>query len=235
MASPSAGIVVGIDGVPRCWWGAGDPLYRRYHDREWGRPVKDDRRLFEKICLEGFQSGLSWLTILRKRDNFRRAFEGFDIEAVAGFNARRVETLMADTGIVRNRAKILSTIANARHCLALIEECGSLAAYAWSFEPRAGSRPTRLEQSTLARLATSDRAKAMSTDLKHRGFTFVGETTVYAFMQAVGLVNDHLTGCQMRDEVDRLRAAFVRPRRPAASPARAASATRARRRSAARR
>jgi DNA-3-methyladenine glycosylase I len=153
-------VVVGEDGVARCWWGAGDPLYRSYHDLEWGRPVSDDNRLFEKLCLEGFQSGLSWLTILRKRENFRRAFKGFDIDAVARFNLRTVEGLLQDAGIVRNRAKIEATINNARRCRALRKECGSLAVYAWSFEP-----------------GTLESATAMSKDLKRRGWAFVGPTT----------------------------------------------------------
>jgi DNA-3-methyladenine glycosylase I len=203
MAQGSDGLVVGTDGVRRCWWGSGDPLYRRYHDHEWGRPVKDDRRLFEKLCLEGFQSGLSWLIILRKRQYFRTAFKSFEIEAVAGFNGRTVNSLLRDAGIVRNRAKIESTINNARQCLKLIEEFGSLAAYTWWYEPSTGSG---LEAAT-----------AMSKDLKRRGWSFVGPTTAHSFMQAVGLVNDHLTGCQARDEVDRLRRAFVRPRRRAAA------------------
>jgi DNA-3-methyladenine glycosylase I len=189
-------VVVGEDGVARCWWGAGDPLYRAYHDTEWGRPVADDNRLFEKLCLEGFQSGLSWLTILRKRENFRRAFKGFDIAAVARFNERSVDRLLQDAGIVRNRAKIEATINNARRCRELD---GSLAAYAWAFEPAAtGAAP-------------ADAAKAMSKDLKARGWAFVGPTTVYSFMQAMGLVNDHLAECDAHVEVERLRATFDRP------------------------
>lgn len=193
MAAAPESVVRGDDGVARCWWGASDPLYRRYHDHEWGRPVGNDRRLFEKICLEGFQSGLSWLIILRKREHFRRAFDDFDVEAVARFSARKVERLMTDDGIVRNRAKILATINNARRCLELVEETGSLAAYAWGVEP---SNPG---------------ATAMSKDLKRRGWSFVGPTTVYSFMEAVGIVNDHLRGCQIRDEVEGLRRKFVRP------------------------
>ena len=200
MAQPRESVLIGTDGVARCRWGAGDPIYRRYHDREWGRPIKNDRRLFEKICLEGFQSGLSWLIILRKRDNFRRAFDDFDIEAVARFTPRRIDRLMADTGIVRNRAKILATITNARCCRALIEARGSLAVYAWGFEPTNGDRSAGLEA-----------AAAMSKDLKRRGWSFVGPTTVYSFMQAVGIVNDHLPGCQMRAEVEDLRSKFGRP------------------------
>jgi DNA-3-methyladenine glycosylase I len=191
-------VVVGEDGVARCW-GAGNPLYRTYHDDEWGRPVADDDRLFEKLCLEGFQSGLSWLTILRKRENFRRAFKDFHVEAVARFNQRSVERLLQDVGIVRNRAKIEATVNNARRCLELTDEFGSLAAYVWRYEPSAtGTEP-------------ADAAKTMSKDLKRRGWAFVGPTTAYSFMQAMGLVNDHLAGCDARAEVDELRATFQRP------------------------
>ncbi len=179
MASPKTGVITGEDAIARCWWAAGDPAYQRYHDLEWGRPVADDRRLFEKLSLEGFQSGLSWLIILRKRDNFRKA-------------------LLADPGIVRNRAKIEATVNNAGRCLELIQECGSLAAYIWSYEPPARSDP-------------QVQATALSQDLKRRGWSFVGPTTVYAFMQAMGLVNDHLKGCDSYQGVERLRAAFRRP------------------------
>jgi DNA-3-methyladenine glycosylase I len=190
-------VVVGDDGIARCWWGAGDALYRSYHDLEWGRPVSDDTRLFEKLCLEGFQSGLSWLTILRKRENFRRAFKGFDIDAVARFNSRTVERLMQDAGIVRNRAKIEATINNARRCRELRKECGSLAVYVWRFEPEEGAGP--------------EAGKVMSKDLKRRGWAFVGPTTVFSFMQAMGLVNDQLVGCDAHDEVERLRVTFQPP------------------------
>jgi DNA-3-methyladenine glycosylase I len=205
------GIVVGDDGIPRCWWCADDPLYLQYHDLEWGRPVGDDRRLFEKISLEAFQSGLSWLTILRKRENFRRAFKSFDIEAVARFNSRSVERLLGDPGIVRNRAKVEATINNARRCSALIEDFGSLAAYVWSFEPDDRSRPRRLDRPTLMQIGAGGEAAAMSKDLKSRGWSFVGPTTLYAFMEAVGLVNDHLTNCDFRAEIDRARWNFRRP------------------------
>ena len=197
----AGGVVRGEDGIARCWWGAADTLYRRYHDREWGRPVKDDRRLFEKICLEGFQSGLSWITILRKRENFRKAFSDFEIGAVAGFDRRKIETLMKDAGIVRNRAKILATINNARRCLELEKEGGSLAAFAWSYEPASSSPP----------VTAGPEAIALSKELKRRGWAFVGPTTIHSFMQAVGMINDHLEGCAARAEVERLRAKFVRP------------------------
>jgi DNA-3-methyladenine glycosylase I len=176
------GLRQGEDGLVRCWWCADDPLYRRYHDGEWGRPVGDDRRLFEKLCLEGFQSGLSWLTILRKRDNFRRAFAGFDVEAVARFGEHSVDRLLADTGIVRNRAKIQATIGNARRCIELLDEVGSFAAHVWRFEPDGRSRPAVIDHATLLQLSDSPEAKAMSKDLRRRGWSFVGPTTSYAFV-----------------------------------------------------
>ncbi len=215
MDPEETGVIAGDDGISRCWWGGDDPLYRRYHDLEWGRPIDDDGRLFEKICLEAFQSGLSWLTILRKRDNFRRAFKSFAIQAVAQFNARSVDRLLVDPGIVRNRAKIEAVINNARNCLALIDEFGSLAAYVWSFEPDERTRPHPLDRSTLTQLTANEEAKAMSKDLKQRGWSFVGPTTVYSFMEAMGLVNDHLSGCHFRDEVERARSSFLRPSRDA--------------------
>jgi len=209
----TAGIQIGEDGRPRCWWGAGDELYRNYHDTEWGRPVADDRRLFEKISLEAFMSGLSWLTILRKRENFRRAFANFDPRAIAAFTKEDEERLLADTGIVRNRAKISATLNNARRYAELVDEFGSLAAYAWGFE--APARTARLDDATLMGAKFSVEAKAMSKDLLRRGWTFLGPTTVYSFMEAMGLVNDHLSDCFAAGEVDELRAAF---RRPARSP-----------------
>jgi DNA-3-methyladenine glycosylase I len=206
--------IVGDDGVARCWWAAGDPLYHGYHDLEWGRPVSDDQRLFEKLTLEGFQAGLSWLTILRKRDNFRRAFKSFEIEAVARFNQRSVTRLLGDAGIVRNRAKIEATVNNARRCADLVEEFGSLAAYVWGYEPEASSRPSRLDREALSILPPDPNAKAMSADLLRRGWRFVGPTTAYAFMQAMGLVNDHLSACSVRKDTERDRARFTRPRYP---------------------
>lgn len=205
-------VVVGSDGRARCWWCTGDSLYEGYHDVEWGRPVDQDTRLFEKLSLEGFQSGLSWLTILRKRENFRKAFKGFDIKAVARYNTRNVQRLLADAGIVRNRAKIEATINNARRCIDLVDEFGSLAAYVWMFEPDPKTRPRTLSWNSLTKMTTSDEAKALSKDLRRRGWSFVGPTTAYAFMEAMGLVNDHLTRCGFRDEVERERAGFQRPR-----------------------
>jgi len=205
------GIIKGDDGKPRCFWQGGAPEYCDYHDREWGRPVTDDIRLFEKICLEGFQSGLSWLTILRKRDNLRRAFAGFDFGRIAQFNQRDVKRLLSDAGIVRHRGKIESTINNAKRAGELVAEAGTLAAYFWRFEPDPKSRPKHLDRATLRTMSTSPESVALSKDMKKRGWTFVGPTTVYAFMQAMGLVNDHLTGCFCRAEAERERKAFTRP------------------------
>jgi DNA-3-methyladenine glycosylase I len=208
---PASGLSPGPDGAPRCFWGLSAPDYAAYHDAEWGFPVSDDRRLFEKICLEGFQSGLSWLTILRKREAFRRAFAGFDFEKVARFGARDVKRLVADAGIVRHRGKIESTVNNARRAGEIAEEFGSLAAYFWRFEPEPSGRPARITWKALSRLSETPASKALSRDLKQRGWTFVGPTTVYAFMQAMGLVNDHLEGCLVRARVERARRAFARP------------------------
>jgi DNA-3-methyladenine glycosylase I len=195
----------------RCAWPGTDELYLRYHDEEWGRPVADDTRLFEKICLEGFQAGLSWITILRKRENFRRAFKNFDPAVVARFSARDVQRLVQDAGIIRHRGKIESTINNAQRALDLIDEKGSLAAYFWSWEPPSSARPGRLTQAQLMKMSTTPASIALSKDLKKRGWTFVGPTTCYAFMQAMGLVNDHVEGCQIRAQVERARRAFTRP------------------------
>lgn len=186
-------------GVRRCWWCGTDALYRAYHDREWGQPVTDDIRLFEKLCLEGFQSGLSWLTILRKRENFRAAFAGFDPKAVAAFGEADIERLLADPGIVRHRGKIVSTINNAARALEVQAEFGSLAAYVWGFRPEASERPAVRTRAALRVMATSPTSIRLSKDLKKRGWTFVGPTTVYAFMQAMGLVNDHVLGCTAGD------------------------------------
>jgi DNA-3-methyladenine glycosylase I len=203
------GIARGDDGVARCWWADSAPEYRAYHDREWGFPVAEDRRLFEKLSLEGFQAGLSWLTILRKREAFRRAFADFDFERVARFGDREVERLLADASIVRHRGKIEAVINNARRAVDLVEEEGSLAGYVWRFEPEARSRS--VDRAGLAELAHTAESRALARDLKKRGWRFVGPTTVYAFMQAMGLVNDHLDGCDIRARVARARAEFRRP------------------------
>jgi len=211
MGENVAGLAKGEDGAYRCQWGMSTPDYVAYHDSEWGRPVVDDRRLFEKICLEGFQSGLSWLTILRKRENFRQAFAGFDVDKVAAFSDDDVERLVQDAGIIRHRGKIVSTINNARRAQELIRETGSLAAFFWSFEPGSVDRPNTVDWSTIAANPTTPASVRLSKELKKRGWTFVGPTTVYAFMQAMGLVNDHIEGCVCRVQVENDRAAFPRP------------------------
>jgi DNA-3-methyladenine glycosylase I len=195
-------VVRGEDGVARCAWGDSAPDYRPYHDEEWGRPVTDDVRLFEKLCLEGFQSGLSWLTILRKREAFRAAFAGFDFHRVAGFDERDVERLLGDAGIIRHRGKIEATINNAGRAVEMVEAEGSIAAFVWAYEP--GSTRAGLESETAE-------SRALAKELKRRGWRFVGPTTVYAFMQAMGLVNDHLEGCDARDPALRARAALQLP------------------------
>ena len=205
------GILRGDDGVSRCWWAGQAADYRGYHDDEWGVPTVDDRRLFEKICLEGFQAGLSWLTILRKRPAFRRAFRDFAFTEVARFNRRSVERLLGDAGIVRHRGKIESTIHNARRAIELVADQGSLAAYFWSFEPDPAERPKRIDEASLMTMSKTPASMALSRDLKRRGWTFVGPTTCYAFMQAMGLVNDHLEGCAARPRVERARRALARP------------------------
>jgi DNA-3-methyladenine glycosylase I len=206
---PVTGLVRGEDGHRRCGWGSGDPDYRTYHDQEWGRPVVDDRRLYEKLCLEGFQSGLSWLTILRKRDNFRRAFAGFDPARVARFGDRDVARLLDDAGIVRHRGKIEATITNARATLEVQQQFGSLAALVWSFEPPRRGRGVPDEMAQLP--AKTDQSIALSKALLGLGFAYVGPTTCYAAMQSLGLVNDHLGGCWVRGACTRDRAAAKLP------------------------
>jgi DNA-3-methyladenine glycosylase I len=183
----SDGLAEGPDGRPRCWWAVSAPEYMAYHDEEWGRPVRDSPGLYERLCLEAFQSGLSFITILRKRENFRAAFAGFDIEAVAAFGDDDVERLMQDAGIVRNRAKILAAIANARAAA----EVGDLAELIWSFAPAARPRPRSRDEVP----SITPESRALARELKRRGFAFVGPTTAYALMQACGLVDDHLDGC----------------------------------------
>ena len=206
------GLVDGPDG-PSCRWHQNLEDYRTYHDNEWGFPVTDDRRLFEKICLEGFQSGLSWLTILRKRENFRAAFAGFDYHRVAAFDDNDIARLLTDAGIVRHRGKIVSTINNAGRAIELEREFGSLAAYFWSFEPAADQRPEVVTWGHIAANPTTPASVRLSKDLKKRGWSFVGPTTVYAFMQAMGLVNDHVEGCHCRARAEAARASLVRPGR----------------------
>ena len=207
---PEDGLCKGADGKIRCGWGGSHADYIRYHDREWGRSVGDDFRLFEKVCLEGFQAGLSWLTILRKRENFRKAFKQFDFTKVARFNSQDVERLLQDAGIVPHRGKIESTINNAARARQLKKEFGSLAAYFWSFEPDPSTRPNIVTREALVAMTQTDASRALSKDLKNRGWSFVGPTTAYAFMQAMGLVNDHLEGCHVRAQVERARRAFAR-------------------------
>jgi DNA-3-methyladenine glycosylase I len=197
----------GDDGSVRCAWGASTPEYRAYHDDEWGRPVSDDGRVYEMLCLEGFQAGLSWLTILRKRDGFRQAFAGFDPTIVAGFGTADVDGLVADARIVRHRGKIAAAVTNARATLALWDQGLSLAGLVWQHRPAVAKAPTRSGDN----LPTLPEAKALSAELRRRGFAFVGPTTVYAAMQALGVVNDHLKGCHWRDIAARDRAGFVIP------------------------
>jgi DNA-3-methyladenine glycosylase I len=215
MPAPNAlpdGLFADEHAVARCTWCRSTPVYRDYHDTEWGYPVADDRRLFEKICLEGFQSGLSWLTILNKREAFRNGFAQFDIEALAQFGDADVTRLLGDIGIVRHRGKIVSAINNAQQALRLREEFGSLAAYFWSWEPDPASRPAQLTGAAARGLSTSPESVALSRDLKKRGWSFVGPTTVYAFMQAMGLVNDHIEGCSVRVHALEARSNFTPPR-----------------------
>ncbi|HET8980546.1 MAG TPA: DNA-3-methyladenine glycosylase I [Solirubrobacteraceae bacterium] len=209
MAASDDGLVIGDDGIARCWWAAGSAEYRAYHDTEWGFPVADDVRLYEKLSLEGFQAGLSWLTILRKREAFRRGFAGFDFQRVARFDEADIERLLADSGIVRHRGKIEAAINNARRAVELVATEGSLARYVWSFEPEPPSGG--IDRERLAQVAATDESRALARDLKRRGWRFVGPTTVYAFMQSMGLVNDHVDGCAAREPVHRARAEFRRP------------------------
>ncbi|MEI6656158.1 MAG: DNA-3-methyladenine glycosylase I [Verrucomicrobiota bacterium] len=207
------GIIAGLDRIHRCGWAAEPPIYQTYHDAEWGWPVADDCRLFEKICLEGFQSGLSWLTILKKRENFRRAFAGFHFHELAHWGEHDVQRLLDDAGIVRHRGKIASTLQNARRALEMVTEFGSLAAYFWRWEPPANERPRLLDKAALAAMSKTPASTALSKDLRKRGWSYVGPTTCYAFMQAMGMVNDHLDGCAARAKVEQARRKFVRPGR----------------------
>lgn len=191
----------------RCWWPGDDAPYQHYHDTEWGRPVRDDQKLFEKLCLEGFQAGLSWLTILRKRENFRSAFCNFDYTVVAEFVQADVERLMGDAGIVRHRGKIEAVVNNAQRARELIDDVGSLHEYFWSFTPRTPFGREEVSQNPSGVPSTSPSATRLSKDLKKRGWKFVGPTTMYSFMQSMGLVNDHVEGCWVRDECEQLRLA----------------------------
>ena len=194
-------LIIDKDGKARCAWCGDDPRYIKYPDQEWGRPVYDDIRLFEKLCLEGFQAGLSWITILKKRENFRHAFAGFDYTKIAMFTEQDVARLLQDAGIIRHRGKIEATINNARMVPAVIAEFGSFSNYLWRFAP-----PPKPAPKTMADIPTqTQESKALSKDLKKRGFKFVGPTTMYALMQAMGMVNDHLAGCSAREDHSRVR------------------------------
>ncbi len=203
----TAATIKASDGIRRCWWCGSDPLYVKYHDQEWGVPVKDDQRLFEKICLEGFQAGLSWLTILKKREAFRTSFRDFDFHKVARIGSREVEKLLADASIIRHRGKIESTINNAQRAIQLLDEFDSLAAFFWHFEPE--KSPVLRSRDQM--VATCTESVAMSKELKKRGWSFVGPTTCYAFMQSMGMVNDHLRSCDHWKNTDDQRRKFKRP------------------------
>jgi DNA-3-methyladenine glycosylase I len=200
-------MITGDDGLRRCWWCGNDPQYVQYHDQEWGRPIADDRRLFEKVCLEGFQAGLSWITILRKRDAFRKAFSNFDFRKVANYSPGKVDRLLANAEIVRHRGKIESTINNAKRAIEIVDRQGSLAEFFWQFEPN----KARALRSRGDIQATTQESTALSKELKRHGWTFVGPTTCYAFMQAMGMVNDHLRNCHIWSAVDQARRDFKRP------------------------
>ena len=209
--TPTDGLIRGADGEARCFWAGPGDLYARYHDEEWGRPVTDDTRLFEKACLEGFQSGLSWLTILRKRENFRAAFAGFDIDRVAAFDERDVKRLLGDAGIVRHRGKIEAAIDNARRAREMRDEFGSIAAFVWAHEPPPGERPEAPTVQWQMANTLTPASTRLSRALRTRGWRFVGPTTMHALMQAMGLVNDHVPGCCAREACEAARAALVRP------------------------
>lgn len=212
METTAEGLRTGSDGAARCAWAGEGADYVAYHDGEWGRPSADDDRLYEKICLEGFQSGLSWITILRKREAFRRQFAGFAIEAVAEMGEADVERILADPGVVRHRGKIASAINNARAARRLRDETGaSLAAFLWRFEPPAEERPASVTLDWARANPQTPASQRLAKALKARGFTFFGPTTAYAFMQSMGFVNDHLAGCCAHGACERARAAFRRP------------------------
>ncbi len=197
--------VTGQDGLNRCWWAGLDPEYQRYHDEEWGRPVHDDQKLFEKLCLEGFQAGLSWLTILKKRKAFRTAFDHFDPVIMANYNQDKIKELLDNASIIMNKAKINACIANARILPDIIKTYGSFSSYVWSFKPKPDERPKMKDRKTLHALSSVPSSHALSRDLKKKGFKFVGPTIIYAFMQSVGMINDHVTTCHCHDEVEALK------------------------------
>ncbi|WP_185984880.1 DNA-3-methyladenine glycosylase I [Aureimonas mangrovi] len=207
------GITVGADGAARCAWAGADALYGRYHDTEWGRPQGDSRALYEKLCLEGFQAGLSWITILRKREAFRELFEGFEVDRVARFGEPDIERIVQDARIIRHRGKIASAIRNARAVRELEQKEGrSLAAFLWSFEPGEDERPRRVTRDWIVANTVTPASTRLSKALKKHGFGFVGPTTCHAFMEAMGMVNDHMDGCACRAPCEAERQAFVRPR-----------------------
>ncbi len=199
----SEGLIIGQDGKPRCSWCGHDPIYIKYHDKEWGRPQTDDIRLFEKLCLEGFQAGLSWITILKKRNNFRGAFDGFDFHIIADYDDDKVDRLLNNEGIIRHGGKIRSTINNAKLMIDLVEEHGSFYHYLQQFKPAPEGRLDAFDFQTLKQITYSPKSTALSKDLKKRGFSFVGPTTMYAFMQAMGMVNDHFEGCFARNACEK--------------------------------
>ena len=211
MADAKSGLITDEVGTVRCFWPGEDQQYLTYHDEEWGVPEDSDQRLFEKVCLEGFQAGLSWITILRKRENFRDAFHDFEIEKVAAMGDADIERLVQNAGIIRHRGKIKSTINNARKAIEMAESEGSLGAYFWRSEPPISERPSELTYDWMRANPISPRSTALSKDLKKRGWSFVGPTTMYAFMQAMGMVNDHIEGCTCRVDIERKRSEFTRP------------------------
>jgi DNA-3-methyladenine glycosylase I len=205
------GLILGGDGRPRCFWGGKTPGFVEYHDTEWGFPVQDEHKLFEKVCLEGFQSGLSWRTILDKRPAFREVFLDFDFERVARFGEADVTRLLGDARIVRHRGKIEATINNAQRACEAVEQHGSLGALLWRYEPPPEHRPAQLTRAELNKLSKTEDSARLAKDLKKLGWRFFGPTTAYAFMQAMGLVNDHVEGCTVRDECEAARTRFLRP------------------------
>ena len=211
VSAPPEGLVTGADGRLRCFWGDSAPGFALYHDTEWGFPVADEHKLFEKVCLEGFQSGLSWRTILTKRPAFREVFLDFDFERVAQFGDDDVARLMADARIVRHRGKIEATINNARRACEAVEQHGSLGALLWRYEPPVERRPPLVDYATMHSISKTDDSARLAKDLKQLGWKFFGPTTAYAFMQAMGLVNDHIEGCGVRDECEAARNGFARP------------------------